>query len=162
MFEGRKLKLKQPTIEKGDGACQYTMNARIYNWMSDRGLRRNNIKARTPLVVLENNNPLTPYTQRSESWEKCEGKSIYHNKFVHFSPSETVTFEDQKYEIALSSELPLRTPNMVSWWLYKGYQMKTDVQKKSKYSGKEATIHIKMRMVDRKSEQPPIIRISDQ
>ncbi len=161
-FTGRKLKLKQPPIEKGEGDCEHTMNARIYNWMSDRGLRKKGIKARTPLIVLENKQELIPHTDRSESWNKCDGKSMFHNKFVHFSQSENVLFEDSKYEISLSTEFPLRTKNMVSWWLYKGYQMTTNISTEPKYSGKTANLYIKMRMIDRISEVSPRIQVSDQ
>ena len=42
-FEGRKLELKQSQIEKGEGNCEYIMNARIYNWMSERVLRKKKI-----------------------------------------------------------------------------------------------------------------------
>ena len=137
------------------------MNARIYNWMSDRGLRKKDFKARTPLVVLENNRILSPHTPRLEKFEECEGKSVFHNKFVHFSTSENIKFDAQNYKIALSSEFPLRTPNMISWWLYKGYKMKTSIPQKPKYSEKNALIYVRMRMVDRISSPPPILRVAE-
>ena len=160
-FEGRKLQLKQSQIEKGEGNCEYIMNARIYNWMSERVLRKKKIKVRTPLVVLEESKPLTSSKGRFEAQENCTGTSNFYSNTVHFSPSSSERTDMSQYKIDLSTDMPLRYDNSTSWWLYKGYKMSTKIPSRESLSGKEATISVKMRMIYSIPDKAPILRVSE-
>ena len=160
-FEGRKLQLKQPTIEKGEGNCEYTMNARIYNWMSDRGLRKKKLREQSPLVVLEESTPLTSLEGRFEAKENCTGSSNFYSNTIHFSPTSKERTDMSQFKIELSSDMPLRRDNNISWWLYKGYKMTSKIPSRASLSGKDAIISVKMRMIDRVSDIAPVLRASD-
>ena len=160
-FEGRKLQLKQSQIEKGEGNCEYIMNARIYNWMSERVLRKKKIKVRTPLVVLEESKTLTSSKGRFEAQENCTGTSNFYSNTVHFSPSSSDRTDMSQYKIDLSTDMPLRYDNSTSWWLYKGYKMSTKIPSRESLSGKEATISVKMRMMYQVPDKVPMLRVSE-
>ena len=160
-FEGRKLKLKQPTIEKGEGNCEYTMNARIYNWMSDRGLRKKKIREQSPLIVVEESTPLTSLEGRFEAKENCTGTSNFYSNTIHFSPTSKERTDLSQYKIELSPDMPLHRDNNTSWWLYKGYKMTSKIPSRTSLSGKDAIISVKMRMIDRISDIAPVLRVSD-
>ena len=98
---------------------------------------------------------------RFEAKENCTGSSNFYSNTIHFSPTSKEQTDMSLFKVELSSDMPLRRDDNVSWWLYKGYKMTSKIPSRASLSGKDAIISVKMRMIDRVSDIAPVLRASD-
>ena len=145
-----------------EGGCGYKMNVRYLSWMGDRNLRKLNIKAQTPIIVYEDDTLLRPFAGRFEKWEQCEGKSDFYLKFVYFSPTSKGSFDPARYRVALNPDLPIRSAEQTTWWLYSGYTMQTIVPQNKEMQRQNASLKVKLRIIGRDIPTPPILSAGDQ
>ena len=122
------------------------IDGRVLAHLSDEALQAAGIPGHSPVVVMQDGEPLSALDREQVLSAQCEGRSSFTRSAVVFTPTHKPTPETD-FSLSLSPQLPLESETGPVWWVYPGGGVELTFDAAEPLHGTELTLRVVARTV---------------